>query len=146
VTPTFGYTRKCVNLFMNKTQIILYWAARIVAALIMFQTLYFKFSAAPESVEIFTKVGMEPWGRLTIGALELVASVLLLITPTAWLGAVLGAGLMAGAIGMHITKLGIVVDNDGGYLFGLAVSVFICCLYVLALNRSKIGKLIAALR
>jgi putative oxidoreductase len=131
---------------MNKTTQILYWTARIVAALIMFQTLYFKFTAAPESVEIFTKVGMEPWGRIGVGVLELIASVLLLINVTAWLGAGLGAGLMAGAVGMHLTMLGISVGNDHGYLFFLAVAVLICSLYVLFVDRARLQQLLGSFR
>jgi len=117
---------------------LLSWAARIIAALIMAQTLFFKFTAAEESVKIFTTIGMEPWGRIGIGVLELVAAVLLLIGSTVWLGAALGAGLMAGAIFMHLTMLGIEVENDGGYLFMLALAVLVCCCYLLFVNRSKI--------
>jgi hypothetical protein len=115
---------------------------RIVAALIMLQTLYFKFTASPESVYIFSRVGMEPWGRLTVGGLELVAAVLLLPNRTAWLGALLGLGLMIGAIGMHLTILGITVQNtdgtsDGGQLFIYAVIVAVCCSAVLWIDKEK---------
>ena len=71
---------------------------RLAAAVIMLQTLFFKFTAAPESVYIFSKLGMEPWGRLGIGVLELIASVLILIPGTTVFGAVLGLGLMSGAL------------------------------------------------
>lgn len=117
---------------------VVYWLARIVAAVIMLQTLYFKFTASPESVYIFTTVGMEPWGRIGIGVLELIASFLLIITTTAWLGAGLGLGLMAGAIGMHLTMLGIEVQNDHGQLFLYAVIVALCSLYILWVDKDKI--------
>jgi hypothetical protein len=117
---------------------LLYWAVRGLAALILLQTLYFKFSASEESVYIFTTVGLEPWGRIGIGILELVAAVLLLINPTAWIGAVLSAGLMAGAIVMHVTMLGIEVKGDDGYLFVLALTVFICSVFVLWVNRRRV--------
>ena len=128
---------------MSRYKIILCWTARIIAAVIMAQTLYFKFSASPESVYIFSTVGMEPWGRIMVGVLELVASVLLLINATAWIGALLGFALMAGAIGMHLTILGITVINtdgtsDGGQLFLYAVAVAICSLIVLWLNQDQI--------
>ena len=115
---------------------ILQWLARVTAAVIMLQTLYYKFSAAPESVYIFTTVGLEPVGRIGIGSLELIASILILIPAArvAVVGAGLGAGLMAGAIFLHLTKLGIVVLGDGGGLFALAAIVFVACLAVLALN------------
>lgn len=119
-----------------------YWSARLLAAIIMVQTLYFKFTAAPESVFIFTTVGMEPWGRIGVGILEAVASALLLFTPTAWLGAGLALGLMAGAMGMHLTLLGIEVQGDGGYLFFLALTVALCSAIILWMDQQKIQSLL----
>jgi putative oxidoreductase len=124
-----------------KLKSVVYWVARIVAAIIMLQTLYFKFSASPESVYIFTTVGMEPWGRIAVGIMELIASLLLMATATAWLGAALGLGLMAGAIGMHLTLLGVEVMGDGGQLFLYAVIVAICSLYVLWCDLAKVQAL-----
>ena len=120
---------------------ILQWIARLAAAVIMLQTLYYKFSAAPESVYIFTTVGLEPVGRIGIGTLELIASILILIPAVrvAVVGAGLGAGLMAGAIFLHLTKLGIVVMGDGGGLFALAVIVLVSCLAVLVLNLPAVS-------
>src|SRR6187551_1183970 len=127
-----------VAVFLNmKTSTIINWVARLLAALIMVQTLYFKFSGAEESIYIFTTVGMEPWGRIGVGVMELIASVLLMITSTAWLGAGLGLGLMAGAIGMHLVLLGIEVKGDGGQLFLYAVLVAVCSLYVLYHDQNK---------
>ena len=111
----------------------------------MLQTLYFKFSAHPEAVYIFTTLQMEPWGRIGIGVMELITSMLLLIPRTVWLGAGLGLGLMAGAIFFHLTKLGIDVYNDGGRLFVMAIVVFIISAVLLWMNRRKIpivGKLL----
>lgn len=125
-----------------KTKTTIYWATRIIAALIMLQTLYFKFAGAPESIYIFTTVGMEPWGRFGVGLMELIAAGLILVPSTAWLGAGLGLGLMAGAIGMHFTLLGIEVQGDGGYLFFLAMSVAACSLYVLWYDSDKVEMLL----
>ncbi len=127
---------------MTKAASLVQWAARIVAAVILLQTLYFKFSASEESVEIFTAVGMEPWGRIGIGVLELVAAVLMLISRTAWMGAVLAVGLMAGAVFFHMTVLGVVVRDDGGYLFGLALAVLACGLLVAWQHRHRMLVLI----
>jgi uncharacterized membrane protein YphA (DoxX/SURF4 family) len=102
-----------------KLTIIITWVLRLLAAVIMLQTLYFKFSGAEESVFIFTKLGMEPYGRIGIGVMELIASVLILYPRTTGLGALLGMGLMSGAIFFHLTKLGFVVMDDGGQLFVL---------------------------
>ncbi len=117
---------------------LLYWATRIVASVILLQTLYFKFTASPESVYIFTTVGMEPWGRIGVGVAEAVAGVLLLITPVAWWGAALALGLMVGAIGMHFTLLGIEVQGDGGYLLFLALMVSLCAAFILWVDQQKV--------
>lgn len=131
---------------MTKTQTFFYWATRLVAALIMLQTLYFKFTGAEESIYIFTTVGMEPWGRIGVGVLELIAAALLLITPAAWLGAGLGLGLMLGAIGMHLTLLGIEVKGDGGQLFVYALVVAACAAFVLFTDRQKVFNFLGRLR
>lgn len=113
---------------------------RLIAAVIMLQTLYFKFTAHPESVDIFTKLGMEPWGRIGTGVMELVASILLLINRTVVWGALLAAGLMAGAIFFHLTKLGIYVNGDP-LLFIYAVVVFAIAIILLIIYRAKILQL-----
>jgi putative oxidoreductase len=111
------------------------WIAQVVVAGILAQTLFFKFTAAPESVYIFSKLGLEPWGRIGSGVAELIAAILLLIPATAALGALLALGVIVGALGAHLTKLGIEVQGDGGLLFGLAVTVFVGSLLVLWLRR-----------
>lgn len=121
-----------------KTKTLLSWTFQLVAAIILFQTLFFKFTAAEESVYIFTTLGIEPWGRVASGLAELVAVVLLLVPRTVALGALLSLGVISGAIVSHLTKLGIVVKNDGGLLFALAVTVFVCSLIVLGLRRQQI--------
>src|SRR6266568_9379139 len=102
---------------LSKTEQNVSWICRIVAAVILAQTLFFKFTGAEESVYIFTKVGLEPAGRYGSGVVELIAAVLLLFQCHAWLGALLAAGVMSGAIASHLTVLGISVQNDGGLLF-----------------------------
>jgi uncharacterized membrane protein YphA (DoxX/SURF4 family) len=123
---------------LTKTQRIVSWVCRITAAVILLQTLWFKFTGAPESVYIFTKVGLEPWGRYGSGVAELIASIFLLIPCRAWAGAILALGVMGGAIFSHLTVLGIVVQNDGGLLFGLAITVAVCSLITLILHRRQI--------
>ncbi len=136
------------NRFFTNMKIltIIYWATRIIAAIIMLQTLYFKFMGAPESIYIFTTLGMEPWGRIWVGVMELIASALILTTVTAWLGAGLALGLMVGAIGMHLTLLGIEVQGDGGYLFYLALTVAICSAYVLWHDKIKMENFVRRFR
>ena len=111
--------------------------ARIIAALIMLQTLYFKFTAQPDSVYIFSTLGIEPFGRIGSGIAELIASILLFVPSTSWIGAIIGIGVMAGAIVSHLTILGIEVQNDSGQLFGMALITFLCCLFVLFYERKK---------
>lgn len=121
-----------------KIQNIIEWALRIVAAVILLQTLYFKFTGHPESVELFSKLGVEPWGRIGTGIIELVTGVLLLIPSTVVFGALLGIGLMLGAIASHLLVLGIESQGDGGQLFGLAIIVLACCIIIAFLQKSKI--------
>jgi len=118
--------------------LVVSWVCRIAAAVILLQTLYFKFTGAEESVYIFTKVGLEPWGRYASGVAELFAAALLLFPRTAWLGALIAAGVMVAAIGSHLTRLGIVVKDDGGLLFALAVIVFVAALVTLFVHRRQI--------
>ena len=118
--------------------IVLKWILRLTAAIIMLQTLFFKFTAAPESVYIFTQLGMEPYGRIGTGIVELIAGALLLYPPTTSIGAVLGLGLMGGAIMSHLTQLGINVQGDGGSLFALAVITFVCCAILALLERKSL--------
>jgi uncharacterized membrane protein YphA (DoxX/SURF4 family) len=119
-------------------QTVISWICRIVAAVILLQTLFFKFTAAPESVYIFTKVGAEPWGRIGSGVVELIAAILLIIPRTTWMGAVLAMGVMAGAIVSHLTILGIEVQGDGGLLFALALAVFLTSAVVLFIHRHAV--------
>ncbi len=123
---------------MNKIN----WIARILAATILLQTLFFKFTAAPESVYIFTQMGVEPFGRIASGVFELFAGILLVVPATQIFGALLALGIMAGAILSHLFVLGIVVQDDGGSLFGLAILVFCSSLFVLYYNRYSIQQLL----
>lgn len=120
------------------------WLLRIIAAVIMLQTLFFKFTAAPESVFIFSTLGIEPWGRIGTGIAELIASVLLLIPSTTVFGALLAMGIMGGAIVSHLAVLGIEVRGDGGQLFAYALTVFIASGILAWLNREKIFGFIQA--
>ncbi|MBA2621573.1 MAG: DoxX family protein [Acidobacteria bacterium] len=120
---------------------ILSWICRIVVAIILLQTLFFKFTGAEESKYIFTTLmgAQNEWiGRIGSGVMELFASILLLIPSTAWLGALLAVGVSAGAIFSHLTKLGFVVKDDGGLLFGLACTVFVGSLIILYIHRQQI--------
>lgn len=128
----------------SPTKNIVSWIVKVIAAVILLQTLFFKFSAAEESVYIFSKLGIEPWGRIGTGILELIASILLLIPRTAVYGAFLAFGLMAGAIFSHLTVLGISVQNDGGQLFVYALIVLVCSLVILLWNKNQIVKLVAS--
>lgn len=117
---------------------LFYWILRLVPAIILLQTLFFKFSAAPESVYIFTKLGLEPYGRIGIGILELIAGIMLLIPFLSGFGAVLSLGLMAGALFSHLTQLGIEVQNDKGFLFLLALIVAIFSLIISFIEKNKL--------
>lgn len=124
---------------MNKYII---WALRIIPAVILLQTLFFKFTAAPESVFIFTKLGAEPYGRIGSGIFELIAAILLLYPRTTLLGAILGLGVMAGALVSHLAVLGIEVMGDHGQLFIYALVTALCCAILIFIFRSAIPNLL----
>ena len=108
----------------------------------MLQTLFFKFSASAESVYIFSTLGVEPWGRIFSGVMELIAGILLLIPGKTVYGAIIGMGIMAGAIMAHLTMLGIEVMGDGGQLFIYALITFVCCLILVFINRNQLLSLL----
>ncbi len=120
---------------MNKN---LLFVLRLIVAVILLQTLYYKFGAHEDSVYIFTTLGFEPYGRIGIGVMELIVSILILIKKTSWAGALLTVGLMAGAIFSHLTQLGIEVKGDGGQLFYMAIGTWVLSLIVLWSERKQI--------
>ncbi|PLK42423.1 DoxX family protein [Emticicia sp. TH156] len=120
-----------------KTQKIISLGLRIIAAVILIQTLYFKFTAHPESVVLFTKLGVEPWGRIGTGVLELVTALLLLLPATAFVGGLVAMGLMLGAIAAHLLVIGIESMGDGGQLFILAIVVLFCSVVILVLHQQQ---------
>nr|WP_294907444.1 DoxX family protein [uncultured Lacibacter sp.] len=121
---------------------IILWVVRLLAAAIMLQTLFFKFSASEESVYIFSTIGMEPWGRIGTGVMEVIASILILIPRTTAVGALLAIGLMSGALFFHVTTLGIEVMGDGGQLFIYALLVLFSSLVLLFVYQSQIRQLV----
>ncbi len=128
---------------MNKDTVLR--VAGFVTAFLFLQTLYFKFTGHPESVALFTKLGVEPWGRWATGVIELIASVLIVIRSTSSLGAFLGAGLMTGAIASHLLIIGIDTNGDGGTLFIFAIVAFACSALILY-NRLDELKIILKLK
>ena len=121
---------------------IFIWIVKLITVVILVQTLFFKFTGADESVFIFETLGVDPYGRIGSGVVELIASILILIPRTTLLGALLALGTMAGAIFSHIFVLGIEVKDDGGTLFSLAIITLICCLILVYNNRNKIPDLV----
>jgi putative oxidoreductase len=116
----------------------LVWTARILAALILLQTLFFKFNGAAESVYIFSKLGVEPRGRIGSGVAELIAALLILFPATTAWGALLALGIMSGAIFAHLFVLGISVLGDGGQLFIYALIVWLCSCWLAWIHRAQI--------
>ena len=125
---------------------LFFWILRLAAALILLQKVFFKFTASEESVYIFSTIGMEPWGRIGTGVLELMAALLLLIPRTTAIGAFLATGLMSGALFFHFTTLGIEVKADGGLLFVYALIVLVCALILLVVHQSQITQLLKQLK
>lgn len=121
---------------------IFIWIVKLIVVVILVQTLFFKFTGAEESVYIFQTLGIEPYGRIGSGIVELIASILILIPRTTLLGAILALGTMLGAIFSHIFVLGIEVKDDGGTLFALAIITLICCLILVYNQKNKIPDLL----
>jgi uncharacterized membrane protein YphA (DoxX/SURF4 family) len=115
------------------------WILRLVPAVILLQTLYFKFTAHPESVKLFTEIGMEPYGRIGTGILELIASILILIPRFTGYGAILGLIMMTGALYFHLTKIGIYFNGDP-LLFVYAVITFVCCAILIFVYKERLEK------
>lgn len=121
---------------MNKRNVLL-WILRLVPAIILLQTLYFKFTAHPQSVKLFTTIGLEPYGRIGTGVLEGIAAILILIPRFTGYGALLGLMMMTGALYFHLTKLGIYFDGDP-VLFIYALITFACCAILILLNKHQL--------
>ena len=111
---------------------------RLIVSVILIQTLRFKFSAHPDSVYIFETIGLEPFGRIGVGVIELIAGILILIPRMVWLGATLTLGVIGGAIIMHVARLGIEIKNDGGLLFITALVTFILSAIILFIYKKDI--------
>ena len=111
---------------------------RVTVAVILIQTLYFKFSGHPESVHIFSALGIEPWGRIGLGIIELITALLILFPKTKILGMVASLGIILGAVFSHILVLGLNVSNDGGALFTLALIVLIATTIFLTIHKNEL--------
>lgn len=118
------------------------WIIKLIAVVILLQTLFFKFTGAEESIFIFETLGIEPFGRIGSGIVELIASILILIPRTTLIGAIMALLTMVGAIASHLLVLGIEVKNDGGLLFILACITLSCSLYLIIINKEKIPDLL----
>ncbi len=123
---------------LSRKATIVSWTAQVIVAVILFQTLFFKFTGAPEPIYIFETLGAEPWGRIGSGLVELLAGVLLLVPRCAPWGALISGGTILGAIGAHLTKLGIEVQGDGGTLFIMALVVLAGSVTVLVIRRREL--------
>jgi len=111
---------------------------RITVAIIYIQTLYFKFTAHPDSVYIFTKMGVEPFGRISLGVIELIISIGILIPKTKYAAIVMSIAIVLGALMSHIFILGIIVNGDNGLLFSLACLIFLLSILLFIYHYDEI--------
>ena len=128
-----------------KNKNIISWVLRLTVAIILIQTLYYKFTAHADSVHIFSELGVEPWGRIGLGIIELITAILVLIPNTKIIGMIISLGIIIGAISSHLLVLGINVSNDGGGLFTLAIIVLIASVTFLMMNKKDVLSLITNL-
>jgi putative oxidoreductase len=110
------------------------WLAQLVAAAILGMAGLSKLSSAPDSVALFTRLGVEPWGRYLLGAVELLTALLLLWPKSAVVGGVLGMVLMLGAIATHLFRIGITYGGDPS-LFLMATVVLLASAATITLRR-----------
>lgn len=129
---------------MNKN--IISWILRLTVAIILLQTLYFKFTAHPDSVHIFSALGVEPWGRISLGIIELITAILILIPKTKIIGMINSLGIILGAVFSHILVLGVNVGNDGGGLFTLAIIVLIASTSFLIMHKNEVLSLVRSIK
>jgi hypothetical protein len=129
-----------------KTKIFISWVLRLTVAAILLQTLYFKFTAHPDSVHIFSALGVEPWGRIGLGIIELITALLILLPNTKIIGMIISLGIICGAVFSHILVLGVNVSNDGGGLFALAIVVLVASTLYLIINKVEVLLLITKLK
>lgn len=111
---------------------------RLIASGILGFSAFLKLTAAPATVFIFQKLGMEPSGRFGVAVLEIIALVLILIPKTAWRGAILGCMMMFGAICMHLAMAQVTILGDHGLMFASAIVVFACCISVLVFHKAEL--------
>lgn len=122
------------------------WILQVVVAITYLQTLFFKFSAHPDSIHIFSTLGLEPFGRIGIGIAELLVATLLLIPSLRVWGALLSIGIIAGAIAAHLGPLGIEVNGDGGKVFALALLVLASSVALVVLHRDTVKTILQTWR
>lgn len=120
---------------------IVLWVLKLTVAIILLQTLYFKFTAHPDSVHIFSALGVEPFGRIGLGIIELITAGLILNPRTSLVGMLLSLGIILGAIGSHLLVLGLEIEGDGGGLFTLALVVLVADLVYFAMQRLELGSM-----
>jgi putative oxidoreductase len=128
------------------TKNIISWVLRLTVAIILLQTLYFKFTAHPDSVHIFSALGAEPWGRIGLGIVELITAILILTPKTKIIGMINSLGIILGAVFSHLLVLGVNVGNDGGSLFTLAIIVFIASTLFLIIHKTEVLTLIKSIK
>ena len=122
-----------------KTTTIISWVLRLAIAIIFIQTLYFKFTAHPDSVYIFSELGVEPYGRVGLGIIELITAILLMVNSTKIIAIFLSIGIIIGAIGSHILVIGTSVQGDGGGLFALAWVVLLAGIVLLFIHKKELN-------
>lgn len=125
---------------------ILSLVLRIGIAIIFIQTLFYKFTAHPDSVHIFSELGAEPYGRIGVGIMELITSILILIPRTKIWGMVISLGIICGAIFSHLLVIGTEVKGDSGGLFLLAIIVLIASLVLLFIHKDEFMELVNSLK
>lgn len=114
------------------------WLFQIVAAMILAKAAYGKFLALESSVYVFNALDMGASSRILIGVIESISTILLLTSTLPHLGALLGFGVMLGAIIAHGSVLGLQVNNDNGMMVMMMSSVIVSTMIVMYIRRRRL--------
>ena len=143
--PRKSHIFVCNNQIHMKANSLISKLLSIIAAVILLQTLYFKFTAHPQSIRLFTSIGAyihwygaNPYMRIGTGVMELIAGILLLVPSVRFLGALMSLGVISGAIATHLLIPTVGVNFGGDpWLFIMAVIVFVCSFILLIIHKDQ---------
>lgn len=120
---------------LNKAEKLISIVFQIIAALILANAAFGKFSGNEMSVHVFHELNILET-RIVIGIIEVLAA-LLLLSKIPQYGALLGFGTMLGALIAHVSILGMEIHGDGGQMVMMMAVVLLSSIIVMWINRRR---------